>query len=117
MSDLEVPLFTSLQMAAFYLGFGGFVALITAASVWLLGRKLVRRSRVAAMLVCALVAPFLLFALAIIQLLLAPTGPPPNDAPAMVFIATLFMAGLSLLVSFPTSLLLFLMTGRRERGD
>jgi hypothetical protein len=81
---------------------------LTALATVLFGRRVARRSRLLAILACAATAPLLIVAAAIILAEIAPTGPPPNDAPAMMFVALLTMAAFSCVISGPASALLIL---------
>ena len=78
----------------------------TALAVRLFGRSLSKRSRALAVVICALAVPVLIAAIAALLLATAPQGPPPNDGPAMLFIALMTLALLSFLVSVPASVLL-----------
>jgi hypothetical protein len=81
---------------------------LTALATVLFGRRAARRSRLLAILACAATVPLLIVAVAIIQVETAPTGPEPNDAPAMVYVALLTMAAFSCVISVPASALLIL---------
>ena len=81
---------------------------LTALATFLFGRRVARRSRLLAILACAATVPLLIVAAAIILAVTAPTGPPPNDAPAMLFLALITMAALSCVISVPASALLIL---------
>lgn len=74
----------------------------TALAVRLFGRSLSKRNRALAVVICASAVPVLMALL----LATAPQGPPPNDGPAMLFIALMTLALLSFLVSVPASVLL-----------
>jgi hypothetical protein len=81
---------------------------LTALATFLFGRRVARRSRLLAILACAATVPLLIVAVAIILAETAPTGPPPNDAPAMMYVALLTMAAFSCVISMPASALLIL---------
>jgi hypothetical protein len=81
---------------------------LTALAIFLFGRRVARRSRLLAILACAATLPLLIVAVAIILAKTAPTGPPPNDAPAMTYVALLTMAAFSCVISVPASALLIL---------
>jgi amino acid transporter len=78
----------------------------TALAVYLFGRRLAKRSRSLAILTCASIAPILIVAAAVFLLAIPPQGPPPNDGPAMLFMALITLAALSCVVSVPASVLL-----------
>lgn len=78
----------------------------TALAARLFGRRLAKRSRALAVLTCAMAVPVLVAALAAFLLATAPKGPPPNDGPAMLFMALTTLALLSCVVSVPASALL-----------
>ncbi|WP_198159818.1 hypothetical protein [Sphingomonas horti] len=79
---------------------------LTALAAYLFGRRLARRSRFLAILACASTVPVLIIASALALLITAPDGSPPNDAPAMLFVALTTVAMLSCIVSIPASALL-----------
>lgn len=88
----------------------------TALAVLLFGRRLARRSRFLAIAACALTVPVLIIGLAMVLLVAAPGGPPPNDAPAMLFLALTTLAVLSCTISIPASILLITRIDRTEVG-
>ncbi len=98
-----MPIATSWDDVWFLLIAAAIVALLTAVVVKMIGHRLARRSRALAVFICALTVPASICLLAIVLLVTAPNGPPPNDAPAMVFIALFTLGLLSAIVSVPTS--------------
>jgi hypothetical protein len=78
----------------------------TAFAVHLFGRRLAKRSRTLAVFSCAVTAPVLIAAVAVFSLAIAPQGPPPNDEPAMLFMALTTLALFACVVSVPASVLL-----------
>ena len=81
---------------------------LTALAVKLVGRALSKRSRPIAILVCGAIVPATVLGLDVLQISTAPTLPPPNDGPAMVFIGIVAFGLLAVPFSFATSgLLLF----------
>ena len=98
-----MPIATSGRDIIALLAVGFVVFGLTAGLVKVLGVRIASRSRVLAFLTCGLAVPIALIGLAFLQLHLARKLPPPNDAPAMMFIAIATLAVLTIPVSLATS--------------
>jgi hypothetical protein len=107
-----MPIFASWFDLAFIMVFVAIVASVTALAVRLFGRRIARSSRVVAISVCGMTVPTVIFGLAIFQIKTAPVGPPPNDGPAMFFVALLTLVLISVPVSALTSVFLILRKSR-----
>jgi hypothetical protein len=107
--SLEVNMsgLASLNDVPFLLIYAGVVAVLTIGVCLTLGRWLARRSKALALFICGLLMPILGFAAGFIVIATAPSGPPPNDAPAMLAFAIYALAAFSLPVSVVTSLVVF----------
>lgn len=103
-----MPIASSWSDAVFLVAFAAIVTVVTALAVRLFGNRLKARNRALAVVVCSSIVPVLIVGLAFLQVATAPRMPPPNDAPAMAFIAILSLAALSIPVSFATSAVLIL---------
>jgi hypothetical protein len=101
-----MPIVSSSSDILFLLITAAIVAALTALGAKLFGYRIARKSRLVAALACALAVPLAIVVVAIILLATAPQGPPPNDGPAMLFLALTTLALISAAVSFPTSALL-----------
>jgi|SRR5690242_20558433 len=101
-----MPIVSSASDFLFLLITVAIVAALTALGVRLFGYRIARKSRPVAALVCGIVVPLAIVLIAIALLATAPQGPPPNDGPAMLFLALTTLAFISAVVSFPTSVLL-----------
>lgn len=107
-----MPILSSWFDVAFMLVFAALVVGATSLVVKLFGKRLARSTRVGAIVVCGLTVPTIIFGLAILQVKTAPVGPPPNDGPAMVFVALLMLVLISIPVSAVTSAFLILRKSR-----
>jgi drug/metabolite transporter (DMT)-like permease len=92
------------------------VALLTLAFMATIGKRIARRSRTVAVLAGAAFLPGCVIALAYGLLISAPEGPPPNDAPAMLFGALFVLAICATPVSFLTSVA-YIVRRRSTAGD
>lgn len=101
-----MPIASSWSDVLFLLIAAAVILGATALAVYLFGRRLAKRSRTLAVFTCAVAVPMLIAAVAGFLLATAPQGPPPNDGPAMLFVALTTLALLSCLVSVPASVLL-----------
>lgn len=92
------------------------VALLTLAFMATIAKRIARRSRTVAVLAGAAFLPGCVIAIAYSLLVSAPEGPPPNDAPAMLFGALFVLAICATPVSVLTSVAY--VAGRRSKvGD
>ena len=101
-----MPIASSWSDVLFLLVAAAVVFGATALAVRLFGRRLSKRSRALSVVTCAMAVSVLIAAIAVLLVSTAPQGPPPNDGPAMLFIALTTLALLSCLVSVPASVLL-----------
>jgi hypothetical protein len=104
--DAGVPIASSWSDVLFLLVVAVIVFGATALAVYLFGRRIATRSRALAVFICGMAVPILIVGLAVVLLTTAPQGPPPNDGPAMLFMALVTLALLSCVVSVPASVLL-----------
>jgi len=98
-----MPIATSLKD---WLLLGGIEVVIIAVTAMLtatVGRLLARRSRLLAFACSGIAVPVGIFLFAIISAKTAPAAPPPNDAPAMFFVAMLSLSLLALPFSLATA--------------
>ena len=58
----------------------------------MVGKRIARFSRAAALLIGAVFVPALVIVTGIVLAATAPKGPPPNDGPAMLFIALIVLS-------------------------
>jgi hypothetical protein len=82
------------------------VAGVTGLAVMSFGRRLAERQKLLAILACSACAPGIVLGLAVFQISTAPTLPPPNDGPAMLFVALLMYGALAIPISVATSAIL-----------
>lgn len=108
-----MPITPSGREVLFLLIAAGIVCGVTVFAVFLFGNRLARRNRWLAFISCAATVPVCIAALAIFLLATAPEGPPPNDAPAMLFVALFTLSLMSCIISIPTSAILIAKAKRR----
>lgn len=111
-----MPIASSWSDVLFLLIAAAIVFGVTALAVFLFGNRLARRNRWLAFISCAATVPALIAALAIFLVVTASQGRPPNDAPAMLFVALFTLAMLSCIISIPTSALLIAKATNKDGG-
>lgn len=101
-----MPIASSWSDVLFLLIAAALVFGATWLAIYMFGRRLAKRSRALAVFTCAMLVPAAIVGTAVFLVSTALQGPPPNDGPAMLFMALMTLALLSCLVSVPTSVLL-----------
>lgn len=84
-------------------GAGVAAALVTAFATWAIGRRLARRSRKLAVLVCAMTAPILTTVVGVILYRIDSARYPQSDGPPMALSGTVMIAMLMLAVTIPVA--------------
>lgn len=87
------------------LGLFGIVSGLTCLIIFAVGGRIARRGQSWTFLICGAIVPVTIFSIAQLQMALAPQGPPPNDGPAMVYMAIILLGLAAIPVSFFTSAL------------
>jgi hypothetical protein len=99
----------------FLLGLLAFAAVFTFAISFSLGRLVVRRSRIATVLLCGLFVPLVFVAGACVVRYAIPDQPPPNEAKGYVFVGLLTMGALATPISLLASYVATLWLAKRLR--
>jgi hypothetical protein len=98
--------------APFLLRLAAIAAALTVVVCITLGRRIARKHGETSRFICGIVVPLAGFAFGFLVIVIAPEGPPPNDAAAMAAAGIWMFSVLSFPITMLTSVIVFSIGGR-----